>query len=214
MPRKESGPLTTDRKDPLPLTVGSVHDTTLTMPLGRDTQTHSMSAALMAALMALFVVVTAAGTSQPDLGREREVKVELDLASAAMATGWSAHLAVGEASFDSFTHSPANPIFTGNGDEQWPVNGFLYGGAAGRENINQTLYVGLYGKDYAMPWSMLGLSSTDGGKEWAASKGALVCDSKTLLYNLSHGCPDGSAVDDGSGGVHMVFDWSAVSTYS
>ena len=24
----------------------------------------------------------------------------------------------------------------------------------------------------------------------------------------TRGCPDGSAVDDGKGGVHIVFDWS------
>ena len=29
-----------------------------------------------------------------------------------------------------------------------------------------------------------------------------------LLFNKSHGCPDGSAVADGAGGVHIVFDWS------
>ena len=32
--------------------------------------------------------------------------------------------------------------------------------------------------------------------------------SQVLLFNKSHGCPDGSAVPDGAGGVHIVFDWS------
>ena len=89
------------------------------------------------------------------------------------------------------------------------MNGFLYGGATGERNVNQTLYIGLYGDNYAKPWSMLGASSTDGGRSFEPSKKPLVCDGvRTLLFNLTHGCPDGSAVDDGRGGVHMVFDWT------
>ena len=141
-------------------------------------------------------------------GMEASAAGRLDLASVAMAHGWSAHATVGEASFDDFTHAAANPVYTGSGDEQWPVNGFLYGGAAGERNINQTLYIGLYGRNYAKPWSMLGASSTDGGRSFQLSTGPLVCDSRSLLFNLTHGCPDGSAVDDGHGGVHMVFDWT------
>ena len=141
---------------------------------------------------------------RPTASHRRSV-ARWDLASVAMAHGWSAHATVGEASFDDFTHAASNPVFTGSGDEQWPVNGFLYGGAAKERNVNQTIYIGLYGRNYAKPWSMLGASSTDGGRSFQLSKGPLVCDSRTLLFNLTHGCPDGSAVDDGHGGVHMVF---------
>jgi hypothetical protein len=131
----------------------------------------------------------------------------LDLASVEMASSWSAHLTVGEASFDDF-HFTRDPVYTGSADHKWPVNGFLYGGPTAQRNLNQTIYVGLYGAGYAYPWSMLGMGSTDGGHEWNVSKGPLVCDYKTLLYNISHGCPDGTAVDDGNGGVHMIFDWN------
>merc|ERR1712166_224218 len=125
-----------------------------------------------------------------------------------MASAWSAHLAAGEASFDDFQHAAINPVFTGSGDHKWPVNGFLYGGAAGGQNRNQTLYVGLYDTGYKRPFSMLAVESKSGGRSWSVSQGPLICDDKTTLFNISHGCPDGSAVDDGNGGVHMVFDWT------
>ena len=76
------------------------------------------------------------------------------------------------------------------------------------KNSNQTLYVGIYDEGYKRPWSMLGMTSRDGGRTFSAGEGPFVCADATLLYNLAHGCPDGSAVDDGKGGVHMVFDWN------
>jgi hypothetical protein len=151
---------------------------------------------MMKSMLAMILFATVFGTGR------------LDLASVEMASSWSAHLTVGEASFDDFTHDPNSPVYTGSGDDKWPVNGFLYGGTSAQRNLNQTLYIGLYGSGYKAPWSMLGMDSNDGGRHWTASKGPLVCDGKTLLYNISHGCPDGSAVDDGKGGVHMVFDWN------
>ena len=48
----------------------------------------------------------------------------LALASPALADSWITHLAVGEASLDSFVHDPHGPVFTGSGDFggcQWPV---------------------------------------------------------------------------------------------
>ena len=53
-----------------------------------------------------------------------------------------------------------NPIYTGTAPEQWPVNGFLYEDPDG----SLVVYAGLYGRNYAMPWSMLALRSTDGGE--------------------------------------------------
>ena len=111
----------------------------------------------------------------------------LDLASLDTAAGWSAHLAAGEASFDNFKHAAINPVFTGSRDHKWPVNGFLYGGAAGGHNRNQTLYVGLYDTGYRRPFSMLAVESTSGGRSWSVSKGPLICDDKTTLFNISHG---------------------------
>jgi hypothetical protein len=71
------------------------------------------------------------------------------------------------------------------------------------------------GSGYAKPYSMLGLGSTDGGHTFVPSTGPLVCSGNTTLFPGigpngagTTGCPDGAAVDDGKGGVHMVFDWS------
>ena len=88
------------------------------------------------------------------------------------SASWLVHLTVGEASFDDFTHHPHNPVYTGSGDEAWPVNGFLFshhtqagatsstarqpysrhsvGGGdtldpVNDPNRNQALYIGLYG---------------------------------------------------------------------
>ena len=131
-----------------------------------------------------------------------------DLASQSLAHGWIVHLVVGEASFDSFVHHPGGPVYNGSGDDPWAVNGFLFSGHP-ESAQNQTLYAGLYGQDYRPPMSMLGLVSTDGGATFAASPGPLVCDSRTLLYGIAHGCPDGSAIiDTDTHGVHMVFDWN------
>ena len=106
----------------------------------------------------------------------------LDLASPALADGWITHLAMGEASFDSFVHDPRGPVFTGSADFggcQWPVNGFLYGGA-GASSANQTLYVGCYGTGYRKPFDMLAMSSTDNGRTFATSTRPFICGGQTL----------------------------------
>lgn len=54
---------------------------------------------------------------------------------------------------------------------------------------------------------MLSMVSTDGGQTF--SQQAMVCGGgNKTVFGRAHNCPDGSAVGDGRGGMHVVFDWS------
>ena len=51
--------------------------------------------------------------------------------------------------------------------------------------MDQTLYIGLYGTGYRPPWSMLGVASTDGGRQWEISKGRVIGDCQICLEEVT-----------------------------
>lgn len=54
---------------------------------------------------------------------------------------------------------------------------------------------------------MLAMASFDGGLSF--DEPHVVCGGTNFtIFGTDHLCPDGSAVNDGTGGVHVVFDWS------
>lgn len=54
---------------------------------------------------------------------------------------------------------------------------------------------------------MLAMGSSDGGATF--TERSVVCGgANNTIFGRVHTCPDGSAVSDGHGGVHVVFDWS------
>lgn len=128
-------------------------------------------------------------------------QLSLDLADPANRPLWIAHPSVGEASYDAFVRDTQNPVYTGVSPDLWPVNGFYFQPAQGPPVI----YVGLYGAGYAKPWQMMAINRNKSG-HWHQQ--GLTCPYNRTLYGIAHGCPDGSAVDDGHDGAHMVFDWS------
>ena len=131
----------------------------------------------------------------------------LDLADPANAFLWLAHPTVGEASFDGLVRHAANPVYRGAEPFLWPVNGVLVPGTSPDE---QALYIGLYAKGYVPapggPNSqMLALVSHDSGRTWGNA--TTVCRGNASLYDRGGGTPDGSAVLDRQGGMHLVYDW-------
>ena len=152
--------------------------------------------------------LAAAGVIHPGCSSSRGAV--LDLADPFMSLRyWLPHPVLGEASFDAFEQSDANPVYEGSAPWLWPVNGFLAGGLRNKPAI---MYVGLYQQGYkaghtvcnytsqgAMAAAgcapvMLQLQSDDHGISWNPWPAAdpLACNGDPASFDKGTGCPDGS----------------------
>ncbi len=130
----------------------------------------------------------------------------VDLADPVNRGLWLSHPVIGDVSYDTFTRSPQNPIYTGKPPYEWPVNGSLF-----RDPATGDLYcyVGLYPKGYLPFGPAAALRSRDQGRTWDDLGIILHGDAKTFDGDgrQAGAMPDVTVVA-GPDGYHMVYDWA------
>ena len=131
----------------------------------------------------------------------------VDYARAQYRDSWLHHYAIGDPSWDTFVREPGNPIYTGKGPYEWPVNGFLF---CDPPSGRWLAYVGLYPRGYWPAGPCLALRERSGGG-WAEV--GLAVQGNAAMFDgngaLAGGTPDVSVVYDG-GQYHMIYDWASV----
>lgn len=130
-----------------------------------------------------------------------------DFAQIAQRDAWLVHPIYGEASFDTFTRIPGNPVVRGKAPRDWPVNGFLFEDPVSR---NWYAYIGHYGRNYTadVPMVCTVSRSTDQGASWE-DLGPIFPDTPHTFDGENS--PEGHAPDVSvlyaDGKYHLVYDW-------
>lgn len=122
---------------------------------------------------------------------------------------WHAHPLLGDPSFDAFEAYIDNPVHTGIGVWEWPVNGFLF---LDPVSGSRYIYVSLYAKGYAQLGVVTLMRSTDDGASWRDV--GPVFDGRGLAeryspQDASLGTLDVSVVYE-DGVYHMVYGWGSL----
>jgi hypothetical protein len=127
----------------------------------------------------------------------------IDYAESRQVDAWLRHPVYGDPSFDSFEHSPGNPVHTGSPPFEWPVNGFFFSDPA---SGNWYLYIGDYARGYfgPPPSRCVLYRSKDRGQTWTNLGTVLRGDAG--LFDKNGHTPDVSVVF-ADGRYHMIYDW-------
>jgi hypothetical protein len=125
----------------------------------------------------------------------------IDYADSKQVGSWLHHPVIGDPSFDSFERLPGNPVYRGNGEFGWPVNGFLFIDPVSK---NWYVYVGEYMTGYVPKSRCVLLRSTNEGKSWE-NLGPIVKGDPKMFDKDGH-TPDATVVYE-KGRYHMVYDW-------
>jgi hypothetical protein len=126
----------------------------------------------------------------------------VDFAESRHARLWLQNPVLGGPSFDSFVHSPQNPLHRGAPPYEWPVNSFYFADPA---SGNWYIYVGDYPEGYASRRSRcVLLRSSDHGHSWTNL--GVVLEGSKATFDRGGSTPDVSVVH-ADGRYHMVYDW-------
>lgn len=122
---------------------------------------------------------------------------------------WFSHPLIGDCSFDTFERYHKNPVFTGIGLWEWPVNGFLF---IDPDSSHWYIYVSLYARGYVPCGSIVLMRSVDRGETW--DNLGPVFDGRGLAEKY-HPVDDAMASLDASvvyddGMYHMVYGWGSL----
>ncbi len=148
------------------------------------------------------------------LGLPAVAATTVDYANLAQREAWLSHPVYGDASFDSFTHHPQNPIHRGAAPYEWPVNGSLFEDPVSGDWF---LFVGHYRTGYrrddAHPSRATVYRSTDHGANWEDMGPVFPPEIHTFDGETSPmwTAPDVAVVYH-DGRYHMSYDWSTRST--
>ncbi|MCF6286198.1 MAG: hypothetical protein L3K26_13550 [Candidatus Hydrogenedentes bacterium] len=138
----------------------------------------------------------------------------IDYAELAQRDAWLRHPVYGDASFDSFTHHPKNPVHRGAAPFEWPVNGSLFEDPVSGDWF---LFIGHYRTGYKRddehPSRATVSRSKDRGEHWE-NLGPVFPDEEHIFageVSPMWNAPD-VAVVYANGRYHMSFDWSTRNT--
>lgn len=133
-----------------------------------------------------------------------------DYADHAQVDAWLRHPVFGDPSFDSFQHSPSNPVFRGAYPFEWPVNGFYF---IDPVSANHYLYVSDYARGYyKYPARSILFRSKDGGKSWIKLPGWVV-PPEDDSFDAGRKGPGGltdCSVTYFRHRYHLVYDWGRI----
>ncbi|MFD0715583.1 hypothetical protein [Paenibacillus sp. GCM10027626] len=133
----------------------------------------------------------------------------MDYAKKEHVPHWFRHPIIGDVSFDSFERFEGNPVFTGIGVWEWPVNGFLF---IDPVSGHFYVFVSLYARGYFPIGTVVLLRSADEGKTWDHL--GPVFDGKGLSPEYDAGGAVDVSVVYEEGKYHMIYGWATSGMYA